>query len=53
MATKEQAYNGGYDCIKNGANTENCHYTLFATKELLKEWERGRDKALTEDNKNG
>jgi hypothetical protein len=39
------AYEAGYDCEKNGANEENCHYTFFATPELTAAWERGKEAA--------
>jgi len=46
--TKQEAYDFGYDCGKNGSNTTNCHYSIFATKELMKAWERGKAKATLE-----
>ncbi len=46
--TKQQAYDAGRDCAKNGANTTNCHFTLFATHELTKEWQRGYDEGKVE-----
>ena len=49
--TLTDAYNAGLDCALNGANTTNCHFTLFATKELTKAWERG--KAAGEERKKG
>ena len=42
--TKKQAFDAGRDCAKNGANTTNCHFTLFASKELMKAWQKGYDK---------
>ena len=33
----------GYDCEKNGANLTNCHFALFATAELTKAWEQGKE----------
>ena len=50
IATKEQAFDAGRDCAKNSANTTNCHFTLFATKELTKEWQRGYDEDKDKDN---
>ena len=44
-ATKEQAFKAGRDCAEKGANTTNCHFTLFANSELTKEWQRGYDEA--------
>ena len=37
-----KAYSLGYDCEKNGANDENCHFAIFATHQSMKEWERGK-----------
>lgn len=39
------AYRAGYDSVVNGANTTNCHLRYFRTKELMREWERGRNVA--------
>ena len=36
------AYDAGVDCARNGANTTNCDFRLFATPEMTKEWERGK-----------
>jgi ribosome modulation factor len=46
--TIEQAEAAGYDCGKNGANTANCDFTLFATPELTAAWERGKKRADNE-----
>ncbi len=43
--TKEYAYEMGKDCVLHGANTTNCHFSLFASEELMKEWERGKREA--------
>ena len=32
----------GYDAEKNGANTENCHFILFRSKESTEAWEAGK-----------
>jgi len=48
-ATKKQAYDSGRDCAKNGANTTNCHFTLFANPELTREWQKGYDEAKAEE----
>jgi hypothetical protein len=43
--TEEQeksAYNAGYDAEVNGANTTNCHFSIFSTPEKSKAWEMGR-----------
>lgn len=39
------AYDAGYDCGKNGANTHNCHFSFFSSPSLTKEWERGKSDA--------
>ena len=39
-------YQAGRDYAINGANTVNCHFRWFATKESTREWERGRDSVL-------
>ena len=45
-AALRRAYKMGFDSVVNGCNTENCNFTLFATKESKDAWERGRDDAL-------
>lgn len=35
------AYRMGYDAGMNGANETNCHFSIFATPERTKQWERG------------
>lgn len=39
---KATVYMLGYDCGKNGPNEMNCHFSLFSTNELTREWERGK-----------
>jgi len=39
--TKEEAYQAGYDCGINGATTGNCHFSYFATKELMETHSQG------------
>lgn len=39
-------YQAGYDCGKNGANTENCNFKWFDTPENTKEWERGKEESI-------
>ena len=34
-------YDHGYDAAVNGANTVNCHFSIFNSRENTKEWERG------------
>lgn len=41
--TIEEAYEYGKDYALNGANTTNCNYRIFATQQLKKAWEKGRD----------
>lgn len=45
MRTETEAYQMGRDCALNGANTTNCHFTLFATPHLTAAWERGKAEA--------
>lgn len=40
--SEEEAYKAGIDCGLNGATTQNCHFSLFATPELMKAWEMGK-----------
>lgn len=40
---EDEAFKQGQDYAKNGANTTNCHFSIFASPTLLKAWERGRD----------
>ena len=44
----EDTYASGYNCGKNGANTNNCHFALFSSPEKTKEWERGKKDAEEE-----
>lgn len=40
--SEEEAYKAGVDCALNGVNEKNCHFSWFATPELMKAWERGK-----------
>ena len=40
--SEEYAYKMGKDCAKNGANTTNCHFSIFSSKENTKAWEKGK-----------
>jgi len=40
--TEEYAYKMGFDCAVNGANTTNCHFSIFASKDKTKAWETGK-----------
>ncbi len=39
---KEHAELMGYDAETNGADTANCHFSIFATSELTRAWELGK-----------
>jgi len=41
--SKDYAYKMGKDCAKNGANTTNCHFSIFSSKENTEAWERGKN----------
>lgn len=41
-ASLKYAYEMGYDCGKHGANTTNCNFALFRTKEMTSEWQKGK-----------
>ena len=41
-------FEAGYDCEMNGANTKNCHFSLFSTREHTRAWEEGRQAACKE-----
>ena len=45
---EKKAFAAGYDCGINGANTTNCHVSLFARPELMKAWEDGKKAAEKE-----
>ncbi len=36
------AYKMGKDCALNGANTKNCHFSIFSSPQNTKAWERGK-----------
>jgi hypothetical protein len=38
----QDAYEAGKDCAINGPTETNCHFSLFASEEMTKEWERGK-----------
>ena len=52
-ADEKKAFAGGYDCGINGANTNNCHLSLFARPELMKAWTDGKKAAEKEENHDG
>lgn len=43
LKKETEAYRRGYDAGMNGANTHNCHFSIFAKSENTKEWERGNN----------
>lgn len=45
---EKTAFVAGYNCSIYGANTKNCHYSLFASPELTKAWESGKEQAEME-----
>lgn len=48
-----EAYEAGYDCAINGANTDNCNFKHFATLEHTKSWELGNRNGKGKNNGNG
>ena len=40
---EDYAYEMGKDYALNGANTTNCHFSIFSNPKNTKSWERGRD----------
>lgn len=50
---KKYAHKMGYDCGINGANTTNCHFTIFSRKEFTKSWEEGKKKAKKDQAQKG
>ena len=44
----KKCYEMGYDGGVNGANTDNCHFGLFASPEMTKAWENGNKAGLKE-----
>lgn len=43
--TEADSYDAGKRSARDGCNEDNCHFSYFATPELTKAWERGRDEA--------
>jgi phosphoribosyl-AMP cyclohydrolase len=41
MSAVSDAYGLGFDCGRHGPNTTNCHFSIFASRELTDAWERG------------
>ena len=42
---ERDAWSVGVDCALKGANTENCHFSIFSTPERTKQWEAGKKAA--------
>ena len=42
MKEIKYAYDMGKDCALKGANTTNCHFSIFSTPEKTKAWEQGK-----------
>jgi len=53
MSKKELAYafDMGRDYALMGANTTNCHFSIFSSREMTKAWERGRDSVPVKERK--
>ena len=43
--TMQSAYELGFDCGTNGADEQNCHFSIFARPEYTKAWELGKSDA--------
>jgi len=39
---EDHAFQMGVDCARNGANSINCHFSIFSTPERIKAWEDGK-----------
>ena len=39
-------FEAGKDCAINGANTTNCHFSIFSTPERTRQWEAGKEHGL-------
>lgn len=39
---EKTAYEAGFDCGKNGATTDNCHFKYFSRQSMTEAWERGK-----------
>jgi len=50
LRDKRYAYRMGFDAGKNGANTTNCAFSIFSSKENTHEWERGYEAAKQKAN---
>jgi len=41
----EICFKAGYDAEMNGANTTNCHFSLFSNPQFAAAWENGKKQA--------
>ena len=41
-AALQRAYEAGKACARDGPNTTNCHFSLFATRAMTTAWEHGK-----------
>jgi len=48
---EDRAYGAGFDCGRNGANDENCHFKYFTKPELAAAWEGGKRAAESTNDK--
>jgi len=39
---ESHAYKMGFDCGTNGANEENCHFSIFSSPENTQAWKKGK-----------
>ena len=49
----QEAYEQGFDSGLNGANTTNCHFTLFSSPDKTRAWERGNHAGKIKKGKQG
>lgn len=48
VRSQNYAYKMGHDCEMNGATEENCHFSIFSSKENTASWEAGKRAAAAE-----
>jgi len=46
--SKDYAYKIGFDSSINGANTTNCHFSIFSSPKNTKAWEEGVKDGITQ-----
>jgi hypothetical protein len=42
MSQNKTAYELGWECGRDGANEQNCHFSIFSSPENTKAWEAGK-----------